>query len=567
MRIRGILILVVVLSTTRPARAEEALSWSLTETLLLEWHGETGMQQSARQAAHDRDNYVALQNRVNLGLRRGPLDVAFRFDQSTFWETCSQMPADPEAVDIDDILECRSPRPGVLHDDYRLERATARLRFGRHRLWVGDFPVLVGRGLVLALRKVSEFGLDDALRGARGVFQLHDALELDLFGGVVNVSNIDEVSNTRVEESRDRVLGARVEGHLPNGAAIGVHSVMIFPLAADGVTDVDPVGGRWTGLFGGTVNLPRLLSSLSMFLEADALVRDLVEGGQDHGYAIYSSLDLELGRLTLLGEFKWYDNFLVRGTVTEGEVLDGEPLPRPLSQPPTLERQDQLVINNSDVVGGRVRSDVLLGRGLLLFANINFIHGRRSHLSSSIHAFGGLELDLYEGRLSATVSAGYRRELYRENAEAPLDWSNLFAELIHVEANASWRVTGRHGLHLSFLHETWNKPVGDRDHYSHRGTLTVGYDYGSRVSVSVSYEYDTLVGTNIFIIENEEGTWEVPTEVRQHFAFGEVRYTPLRWLDLRLRGGTQRGGLRCLSGVCRVFPNFAGVRFESVVRF
>jgi len=37
--------------------------------------------------------------------------------------------------------------------------------------------------------------------------------------------------------------------------------------------------------------------------------------------------------------------------------------------------------------------------------------------------------------------------------------------------------------------------------------------------------------------------------------------------NIRLFAGQQRGGLRCVSGVCRIFPAYEGVRAELTVRF
>lgn len=560
-------VLAAIVLAAPAARAEERLWWSLTETLVLEWHGEADMQGASPQAAHDRDNYVVLKNRANLGLRRGPLDITLRFDQSTYWDTCPQMP--PEDPTPEDILGCRSPREGVHGDDYRLERMSARLRFGRHRLYAGDFPIQVGRGIVLSLRKVSEFGIDDALRGVRLQLRLHEDVELDLFGGVVNVNNIDEVIDTPVSDPRDRVVGGRIEGRILDVVDVGAHGVLLFPLSADGSTDQDLLGGAWTGMVGGTIELTSLFDRLSIYIEGDGLIRTLAAGGEEEGFALYSSLDLSLGRVTLFGELKWYENFQVMGTVTEGRVLEGESVPRPLSQPPTIEREDQPVLNNTDVLGGRLRADVRLPLDFLVYANAAYVHGRRDNLLDTFHVYAGLEYRLSEGRVSGTLSGGYRREFGRQERDDPPDWDRVTTELYHLELSTAVRLVGRHALHLSFDHETWNKPGTEGDHIYHRGTVSVGYDFGSMLSVSVAYEYDTAVDYNVYsdVQDAECRTWEVTTAVRQHFGFAEIRYQPRRWLDLRLRGGTMRGGLRCLSGICRVFPNFTGVRFESVLRF
>ena len=37
--------------------------------------------------------------------------------------------------------------------------------------------------------------------------------------------------------------------------------------------------------------------------------------------------------------------------------------------------------------------------------------------------------------------------------------------------------------------------------------------------------------------------------------------------NIKLFVGQQRGGLKCISGVCRVFPPFEGARLELTLRF
>lgn len=569
------------------ALAEQPLSWSLTETLVLEWHGETDSVASAAASAHDRDNYLGLKNRANLGLRRGPLDLTFRFDQSSFWRTCEAMPADPT---VPDILGCRGPGPGVLDDDYRIERATARLQLGQHRLTFGDFPVQVGRGLALSLRKVSEFGIDDSLRGARAQLRFHDAVRLDLFGGVVNIANLDEVTDTFIDEVRDRIVGASLQGRILDVATVSAHGVLLLPTYFDPEAgrwiDADLTGGAETLVVGGTLELPGLWDRLSIYLEADGLLRpaatDEAVGEVDdvEGSALYASIDLDLGRFTLLGELKWYEDFELLGTAPElaggraGSLTAVRA--RAYSQPPTIEREDQPVANNTDVLGGRLRLDVRLPADILLYGNVAFVGGRSAASPNTFHGYLGVEYQA-GSFLNGNLSAGYRR-VFGDAAGTDLpDWGNLGEggeEIYQVVSSASLRLVGRHSLHLSFTHETWNKPLAStgEDHYFNRGTLVLGYDYGSMLSVSVAYEYDTQFALNTYqSVPGPEmdppGLYDVSTRTRQHFGFAEVRYTPLRWLDLRLRGGTQRGGLRCLSGVCRVFPNFTGVHLESVIRF
>ena len=51
------------------------------------------------------------------------------------------------------------------------------------------------------------------------------------------------------------------------------------------------------------------------------------------------------------------------------------------------------------------------------------------------------------------------------------------------------------------------------------------------------------------------------------FFNGQVGWTFRQGSAIRIFAGGQRGGLRCVSGVCRVFPSFQGVKAEAVLRF
>ena len=52
-----------------------------------------------------------------------------------------------------------------------------------------------------------------------------------------------------------------------------------------------------------------------------------------------------------------------------------------------------------------------------------------------------------------------------------------------------------------------------------------------------------------------------------YYNSGSVLYRFTNDSNLRLFVGQQRGGLRCVSGVCRVFPAFEGARAELTLRF
>jgi hypothetical protein len=48
---------------------------------------------------------------------------------------------------------------------------------------------------------------------------------------------------------------------------------------------------------------------------------------------------------------------------------------------------------------------------------------------------------------------------------------------------------------------------------------------------------------------------------------GQVRYNLDSSSNLSLFVGQRQGGLRCVSGVCRIFPPFEGARLDATLRF
>ena len=67
--------------------------------------------------------------------------------------------------------------------------------------------------------------------------------------------------------------------------------------------------------------------------------------------------------------------------------------------------------------------------------------------------------------------------------------------------------------------------------------------------LSQGFEYTTQIG--------------LPT----YYVNGGVLYRFTPESNIRIYAGQNRGGLRCVSGICRVFPAFSGARVELTLRF
>jgi hypothetical protein len=83
----------------------------------------------------------------------------------------------------------------------------------------------------------------------------------------------------------------------------------------------------------------------------------------------------------------------------------------------------------------------------------------------------------------------------------------------------------------------------------HEGYNYVALKVSPKYVFSQGFEYTTLTGLPPLYFN------------------GSARYNFRSDSSVVLFVGEQRGGLRCISGVCRVFPAFEGMRLEVTVRF
>jgi len=82
------------------------------------------------------------------------------------------------------------------------------------------------------------------------------------------------------------------------------------------------------------------------------------------------------------------------------------------------------------------------------------------------------------------------------------------------------------------------------------GNANVAFKWTPHLIFTLGYEWSTRPST----------------KVNEHFFNGSVQWNFTTASSLRLFAGGTRGGLRCISGVCREFPPFIGALLELVVR-
>jgi len=504
-RLGGLSLASAALALAAP-RAAAAESLRLVDTLVLEWRGDND------NGAEGDDDYGLARTKLYLTGEAEGTSARAQVDAALFSEYPDGLQGTPE-------------EPSAFRDEARLERLTVSHTIGDGTITVGDQPRQLGRGLALSLRKIDELGVDQALRGGSVGYD-GDRLAGALFAGRTNVSNVDGVTQKHLEDPEDVLAGATGTLHLGRVALSG-HGLVLVPkvptLASEG-DDRTVVGGAY-------VEAP--FEHVTLYVEG-ALESYLVAGREEQGTAAYAQLDLDLLVVSLLLEGLYLDRFQVLGSydpVTARRTA--------YNQPPTLERLDQEVLDSEDARGGRAKVTRSLFDGdLVLYVSGMFRqYGPEEARVDALHGYGGFELAYGGGHSRWNASGGLRDE--RQDDES-------FKSMTHGETDWVQAITAGYGLHLNVAHE--ERTLLTRD--SRRGTTLLGVEKASLGSLGAEYGYDTFNETT-----------------RQHFVAGHLTLEAAEWLSLRAVVGSQRGGIKCVGGVCRDFPAFSGGRLEASVQY
>lgn len=488
---------------------------SVTNTLTGEYRGD-----NANNVDTD-DDYGILINRLNLAMTGAEGFVGqLRADVFGF------LPEPPDAG---------------YQNTYQIERASVRYTHGPWRFILGDFYRQLGRGIALSLRKNEETSVDVTVQGGQVAYQDTDH-HATLFAGRTNPANLDGISQRYVEDTHDLLVGASYDFNALELIKLGAFGLFL----RNRETLLDQHNTTLSG--GLTATLPAPTEWLSVYLEGDVQRREVI-GVSSLGYAGYATVDLTFveGDLTFLIEGVYLQDYELQGSRNTAleQAFD-------YNQPPTLERIDQEVVNLRDVGGAALRSDYyFFDLELLLFAAANVRLNEPLSVAPirSVHGYAGAELFFQEGVSRVRLTAGYRDESQRGRSLKTI----LHAELDYLQ---SLVLEHRVSLHLQVQHE--QRTLEDVGY--ERGTTLLTLEWARAGSVGFEFSYDT---------QNPRD------DVRNYFYAGVLDWDIVESLDvdaldelrLALLVGTRRGGLRCVAGVCRNFPEFAGVQTRVILRY
>ena len=496
-----------------------AIALAVTSTTIAGWHSDND------DGRPENDDYYELYERLNLTYGIDLYLAGLRLDTATF-----------VGEPVTELEDRYTPEKVWVGRNGRILEAT-----------LGDAYVSFGRGLSLSLRKIDELGVDTTLRGAK--LLLHGgAVSAQLVAGTPNPGNVDEASGRSIDDPYDLCGGAEVHVRLGERLTVGAQAAAVA--FHDGL--VVPVG-RWEDVVvnaGPTLEAPRLTDRIGVYLEGIAQVRTVApDEERARGFGAYGAATIALGPTTLLVEGKAY-----------GDLRPLAPsLPPAFSSvvyatPPTVERVLQILDHpQRRVYGGRVRADWSLAPELLGYASYGVFRDHEGYANPRAPAelepatifdpYVGVERRWDDARSRALLSTGYRLVLLDET-------QHLVRGDLHGEYDLVQALPGRFSLELSGLHDEREKITPSVRERFREGTVQLGLRYHPFVTIAGGYDYTTE-----------------PTQPKRDSFSGSVQWDVTPSSSVRLFAGASRGGLRCVSGVCRTFPPFEGVKVTATIRF
>lgn len=470
---------------------------------------------------------------------------------------------------------------------------------------LGDFYAQYGRGLVLNVRKQDELSSDTTIRGARieGKARLEAwRLKVNASAGNLNPLRLDAASgrflgvsgktlstwDAIAEAGMPRVVQsefvARPEPTLLPDSVVGAELELKHRLARVSAQGINlergclnsPEGGciglgndltrqaRRAQQGGAAVEFPNVASVGSVYAEYAHQHLDLYERHQSHeGDALYLASTLTFERVTTTMEAKH-----VRGYQLLGAAIDPGRTPEfapvvynmvPTTHP--IWNDTQFENFGTCVTGGRVRTDVQARRTVNFNTQLGYYRtfgevGPAACVPSEqnrndVWDFAqGLDVASSGGKSSTSLLLGTRfDDSAVPRADAQGNTSTAFYREQYLRYDIVRFIGGSSSVQLTGWHRRRHQALGGPSRPWLSGITTTSFQLGPSWNLTMGIEYD-----------------QNPAFPATYFN-GQVRYNLSSSNNVSLFVGQQRGGLRCVSGVCRMFPPFEGARLESTFRF
>jgi hypothetical protein len=591
-----------------PKLDDSAVTLDVTETSIV------AQRFNARSGEVENDQgYFSWLNRLNAVLAWKKLTLGVRLDSSVY-------ALRPEDRDFSDPqLKSNAQKDGTTRYRDALYPAKVFLTYKGDGLEVtaGDAYVQFGRGLVLSMRKVDELGIDTTLFGGK-IVATKDIFGLTLIAGLANPARVDEPTGRALFLPRtignnplgaqpvfgnDRIVGASITAGRGLPVVLSTNAVSLSRCAPyhynpdgtinDSSLDV-PLGtceepdrttfldklrnnkvgpvfeSRQTINASQTLEIPNLWGHGNFYLEGAIQKRDVGDSttAMSEGNALYGSFVASGGRVTNTVEVKSYRNFYPLAASVDisrasafGNIA--------YSAPPTAEpviADTMFGFFNACVTGGRDRLDYRATDHILLYGTFGYFVSLSEQPGGQCDRLGRSTATNKDETTNYVTDASVGTE-WRFDNDRSIAFANFAARHdIKGDGHAYYRELSTQYSITKYIGGQYSLEISGRQRYRIQDRENVDPDTfqpipwwqsDNQLALKVAPKWIFSAG---YEYTSQEG-------LPHDYFNGGVLYKFTSQSNLRLYAGQNRGGLRCVSGICRVFPAFSGARAELTIRF
>ncbi|MBT4332083.1 MAG: hypothetical protein HOD64_02300 [Candidatus Cloacimonetes bacterium] len=376
---------------------------------------------------------------------------------------------------------------------------------------VGTYEAVIGSGIVLHNFYDDDFELDSRLIGGY-INPVYDRWQLQLFGGFM------ESVDPNLEDEYDQLGAIDADVNITDEITVGASYVLHKELLTN-----DEFSNRT--IYAGKLNYASSLFDLHTEYANSNNDDDI------NGTAIYSNITSYLGKFTLMGAYKYYENFNVR-----------------ISDLPMVNHAGQILEHGWDP--GK-DEEGLMGeiRFLPNHENefvVNYAEGWNSNFNVRLsNLYTEFKHDFDEWSFKAEFET-----LEQLNEKIARRW---YKEITPI---------------LTFDFLVKNNPILIKAEYQYKEEDKVT---GSQSHFEPRFQTDVSIGNYSLsvAVENQIGESEAEEDGDdgEFWIGGELATTIFNNTDLRLFYGKEKGGVVCRNGVCKNQAEFEGIRLTLITTF
>jgi hypothetical protein len=422
---------------------------------------------------------------------------------------------------------------------------------------LGDFHITQGKGIALSINKQDDLGIDTTLQGIN-LDLTYKKINLNLFGGFVNNTNLDINNNQLFDDKRDIISGATLNFNILKSLQLsGNYNIIMFkePNFSDTYLEPENYKKHNIQILGGNISISNN-QNLKLYFESNYLIDNFYDEEKrlDSPYAIYASLYYTYKNFVFTQEFKKYKDFQIgfQSDIENASWIYANDSVF-YNSPATLERSGEKIRDIADDIWG-IKSNLRYKLSKNIKPYLNYLYSMSySHNDRRTHHFY-IGNEYYFNELKSKIDFSTSLRLEKDTIFDDATNSNTTDNYYGVELDSTFYITPIISLDFKGYYHITTKSLINLNKTDNFEDIEFNTTITLFKDLFISYLF------NRYTFTEEVGN-------KHNYHAMDVKYRFLNDSYIRLFYGNIRGGVKCIGGVCKEYPEFNGFKTELLLSF